>query len=496
MIPDLQRRTVLKSTVAVGSALAVGGTFSAHAAEAVPGGGTDRVHDVVVIGAGLAGLAAARRLVAAGRRVRLVEARERPGGRVWTVGTHGGGTVDGGAQFVGPTQNRMYALAAEFGVPVVPTHQEGDSIFWYRGSPLRYPVDSPLPPELGGAAVDRVIAEIDTLARDFPVGEPWRHPRAAELDAISFAQWIARRTSDAAARLMLGRVSGSAVVSTPPEEFSALYMMNYYAAAGDRDHPGTYGRLMATRGGAQESFLGGPGAAGIPLALAAELGPRVMYGAAVRHVSRRGPLLHVHTDRGTYRARRVIVAVPPPLSARIGFSPELPYARRRLAAGFRMGSIGKFVAVYDRPWWREQGLSGQVVGDGRPIDCIYESHHGDRHVLLGFVRPEDMRRLDRVPERRFVAECRQSFIDYFGPRAARMADYGFVRWNTEEWSRGGPVAVSAPGVLSRHGRALRQPVGGVHWAGTETSDHWPGYMEGAVRSGERAAAEILAELTH
>ncbi|MFD3412075.1 flavin monoamine oxidase family protein [Streptomyces cyaneofuscatus] len=492
-MPGTRRRAVLKSTLAAGGALTIGGAPAAGTTPAVADG--DRTDDVVVIGAGLAGLAAARRLADAGHAVRVVEARERAGGRVWTVPTRHGSTVDGGAQFVGPTQTRMYALAAEFGVPVLPTHRQGDSIFWYGGDPIRYAVDSPLPPGLGGAAVDRAIAEIDALARDFPVGEPWRHPLAAELDAISYARWIARRTSDAAARLVLGRVSGSAVVSAPPGEFSALYMMNYYAAAGDADHPGTYERLMATRGGAQESFLGGPGAAGIPLGMAAALGARIVYGAPVRHVSRHGRLLHIHSDRGTYRARRVIVALSPAISSRIGFSPALPHSRRQLAAGFRMGSIGKFVAVYDRPWWREQGLSGQLVGDGRPIDCVYESYHGDRYVLLGFVRPEDMRRLDRVSERQFVAECRQSFVSYFGARAARMADYGFVRWGREEWSRGGPVAVSAPGILSRHGRALREPVGGVHWAGTETSDHWPGYMEGAVRSGERAAAEVLEEIT-
>lgn len=486
----VQRRSLLKTAVVGGGAVAAGGLAAAPAAAraAVPGP-VREADDVIVVGAGLAGLAAARRLVAEGRRVTVLEAGDRVGGRVRSIRTPYGRTLDGGAQFIGPTQTSIRKLADDHGVPVRPTYAAGDSVFWHDGRPIRYPVRSPLPPELGGADVGRVIAEIDELARDFPVGEPWRHPRAAELDALSFAEWIARRTSDDIARLVLGRVSGSAVVSAPPDEVSALYMINYYAAAGDEQHPGTYDRLMATTGGAQESFL--DGAARIPAAMAAALGDRVLCRAPVRHIEHGRGLVRVHSARGTFRARKVILAMAPDLTARITFSPGLPAARRRLAAGYRMGSIGKFLAVYDRPWWREEGLSGQLVGNGGPIDCVYESYGEDRYILLGFVRPEDMRRLDRVPEREFVAACRQSFVDYFGHRAARTTDQGFVRWVNERWTRGGPVSVSAPGILSGHGPALREPVGPIHWAGTETSDYWTGYMEGALRSGHRAAGEVL-----
>ncbi|MER7078683.1 monoamine oxidase [Saccharopolyspora kobensis] len=484
MANGMDRRSVLRAAFAVGA-----GVVASPATAAAAGA---RFTDVVVIGAGLAGLAAARDLVAAGLTVTVLEARSRPGGRVGDVRTAGGLSVDGGAQFVGPTQDNMLALARDFGVAVQPTHTAGRSVFWRDGEPSYFEVDHAFPPELNDPAVDAAIAEIDALSAGFPVGEPWRHPRAAELDAITFTEWIGRRSSSDLAHLILGRVSGSAVVSAPPEEVSALYMLNYYAAAGDSRNPGTYQRLMGTAGGAQESFL--DGAARIPEGIARELGGRVVFGAPVRHLRQNRDHVVVHSDRGVHRGRKAIVAMSPAISGHIDYEPLLPAARRRLTAGYRMGNIGKFIAIYDRPWWREAGLSGQLVGNGSPIDVVYESYRHGKHVLIGFVAPKPMRRLDHVPASWFAAECKRGLVGYFGRAAANMSDFGFVRWDNEKWSRGGPVAVTAPGVLAGHGRALREPVGHLHWAGTETTDYWIGYMEGAVRSGRRAAAEVVTEL--
>ncbi len=482
MARTMNRRTALRAALAAGTVVAAPSTAAADAG----------IADVIVVGAGLSGLAAARDLAAAGLAVTVLEARSRPGGRVCDTRTAHGQHIDGGAQFVGPTQTHITDLARHYGVAVQPTHTGGRSVFWRDGKASYFAVDHPFPPELDDPAVNAAIGEIDALSVDFPVGEPWRHPRAAELDAITFTEWIGRRTSSELAHLVLGRVSCSAVVSAPPDEVSALYMLNYYAAAGDSGHPGTYQRLMGTAGGAQESFL--DGAARIPDGMARDLGPRVVYRAPVLRVHQHRDHVAVHSARGVHRGRKVVIAMSPAISDHIDYRPLLPADRRRLTAGYRMGSIGKFVAVYDRPWWREAGLSGQLVGNGEPIDVLYESYRDSKHMLIGFVAPLSMRRLDHVPANRFIAECRRALVRYFGPRAADMSDFGFVRWDNEEWSRGGPVAVSAPGVLARHGHTLREPVGHLHWAGTETTDYWIGYMEGAVRSGRRAAAEVVAAL--
>jgi monoamine oxidase len=203
----------------------------------------------------------------------------------------------------------------------------------------------------------------------------------------------------------------------------------------------------------------------------------------------------VKSAAGTFRARRVIVAMSPAIAGRIHYPAGLSAARRQLHRTVKMGSIGKFQAVYDAPFWRDQGFSGQVIGDGAPIDVTFESYSQGKHFLMGFISDVNMRRLDDVSPRRFMNECMGSFVRYFGPKARDLAiDRGFMRWDHDPWSWGGPTGVSSPGLLTAAGPALRDPVGPIHWAGTEAATYWQGYMDGAVSSGYRAADEVLRDL--
>ncbi|UFS99537.1 flavin monoamine oxidase family protein [Nocardia huaxiensis] len=458
-------------------------------AAATPGANRDA--DVIVIGAGLSGLAATKALRAAGRRVLLLEARDRAGGRVFNATTRGGVAVDGGAEFLGPTQDRIAALAREYGVPTLPTYNQGESLFSIRGVLHRVPAAVPLPVLPGTVETAVAMAKIDTTAIGFPVGEPWRHPDAAHLDSITWQDWIDANANTYEGKLFLA-LAQTAPLSVRPHELSALFMMNYFAAAGNEQNPGSFSRLLGVDGGAQERFFDG-GAALVPLRMAESLSDSIVYGAPARAVDQTGACLEVHTDRGVFRAAKVIVAMSPAIADRIDYRPVLPADRTELTSGYTMGRIAKFLALYDRPFWRDQGLTGQVVGDGTPIDVTYESYGQGHHVLMGFISADAMADLDNRPDQDLVESGLDCFVQYFGAEArSRVIDYGFKKWDHDPWSWGGPTATTRPGILTRFGPALREPVGGIHWAGTETADYWQGYMDGAVRSGERAAREVLS----
>ncbi len=484
---QLSRRGLL------GGALAAGATTALASGLGAPASATS-IHDCVVVGGGLSGLAAARTLRAAGKRVVILEGRDRAGGRVQNVPTRSGRyEIDGGAEFIGPTQDRIQALADEYGVQTQPTYNDGNNIYWRNGTATPYPAAVGIPVDLGAPQLGVAVAELSAIAATIKPGRPWEHPLAAVYDGMTYQQWIDQNATDDSARLLLALVC-SATLSVRPSEISALFMFNYVASAGDETNPGTALRLVGVSGGAQERFFDG-GAAQVPLAMARELGTSVVYRAPVSSIDTRPRIAVVKSAAGTFRARRVIVAMSPAIAGRISYPAGLSGARRRLHRAVKMGSIGKFQAVYDAPFWRDQGFSGQVIGDGGPIDVTFESYSQGKHFLMGFISADEMRRLDGASADRFMAECMGSFVRYFGPKARDLAiDRGFKRWDRDPYSWGGPTGVSAPGVLTSAGPALRDPVGPIHWAGTEAATYWQGYMDGAVSSGYRAADEVLREL--
>jgi monoamine oxidase len=226
------------------------------------------------------------------------------------------------------------------------------------------------------------------------------------------------------------------------------------------------------------------------------LGRRVLLRSPVRRIRQSRGRVTVHTDRLEVSARRAIVAVPPALAGRIDYQPLMPASRDGLTQRLPQGTLLKVTAVYDRPFWRDKGLNGTAVSLQGPVNVTYDDspEDGSPGVLFGFVGGDEARRFRAMTAGDRRAAALRNLSDYFGPEAGSPRDYFETDWPGQRWLRGGPVGVAAPGVLLDHGPALREPVGLIHWAGTETSGYWVGYMDGAVRSGERAAAEVLAEL--
>lgn len=442
--------------------------------------------DVVVVGAGLAGLEAARRVARAGRSVVVLEARDRVGGRLLNEPLGGGKVVEVGGQWIGPTQDRVAALARELGIETHPTNTEGQNILHFRGRRRRYSGTIPRLNPIVLLDVANLQRRFRRLARDVDPEAPWDSPRAVELDSETVWSWLRRSAHTSAARELFALACATAW-GADPADMSLLYALAYAKAAG------SFEAMLDVEGGAQQDRLVG-GSQLLATRLAEELGERVVLGAPARRIVQDPGGLRVESDRLVARAGRAIVALPPPLAGRIDYEPLLPAARDQLAQRMPMGSLAKCMAVYDRPFWRDDGLTGEGVYDRGPVTVTFDNSppDGSPGVLVGFVggaATGEWSRMGASRRRTAVLDC---FAQLFGERARAAERYIEKTWAEAEWSRGGPVALSPPGVLTRYGRALREPVGRIHWAGTETATVWTGYMEGALQSGERAAAEVLA----
>jgi monoamine oxidase len=461
-----------------------------------------RSADVIVVGAGLAGLTAARRIVQAGRSVIVLEARDRVGGRVLNHTLGSGDYAELGGMFTGPTQDRIQALAAEVGVGTFPTYNTGNNVFYGPRGRLEYPNNTPF----GTAPPDPVVApdialavtQLDQMATSVPVDRPWEASSADDWDRQTLDAWLRASTSGSAEFMAVTSAATEAIFGCEPRELSLLYTLFYIAASGNEQNVGTFERNFNTAGGAQEKrFVGG--AQTIALRVAAELGPRLRLSVPVRRIDQAFGRATVFADRRRFFGRRVIVAIPPTLAGRIRYEPALPPLRDQLVQRMPQGTLMKFEAIYATPFWRTaglSGLSGQAVSEIGPIKVTFDTSPpgGGLGIMMGFIGGHEARVwADRLPSERRAAAL-QNLAAYFGNQALNPSEIVEFNWSAEPWNRGCPVAVVGPGTLIDFGTALRTPVGLVHWAGTETSTYWNGYMDGAVRSGERAAAEVLAEL--
>ncbi|MGO8770110.1 MAG: flavin monoamine oxidase family protein [Mycobacterium sp.] len=443
-----------------------------------------RIVDVVVVGAGFAGLAAARELTRQGHDVLVFEGRDRVGGRSFT-GSVAGLPADLGGTFVGPTQDAVLALAAELEIPTTPTHHDGKNVIRWRGCTHSYHGTIPNLSLTGLVDIARLRWHFDRIARNVPLVAPWEARRARQLDGLSLGEWLRSVHATASSRDLLAIVA-RVTWGCEPDEVSMLHATRYTHAAGGLD------RLLDVENGAQQDRFPG-GTQQIADAMATELGPRVVLNAPVRRIDRHGAGVTVATDAGQADAGFVIVAVPPAHRVSIEFAPPLPGEYERLARHWPQGRLSKAYAAYSTPFWRDNGFSGQALSDGGPVFITFDvSPHADGPgILMGFV---DAREFDSLPAEQRRREALRCFAALFGDDALKPLDYVDQRWGAEGFAPGGPTAAVPPGSWTRFGPWLREPVGPIHWAGTETADEWTGFLDGAIRSGQRAADEVAALL--
>jgi monoamine oxidase len=439
------------------------------------------IADVVVVGAGFAGLSAARELVQLGYDVVVLEGRDRVGGRSSTT-TIAGTPVDLGGTFVGPTQDAVIALAKELGCETVRTHSHGKNLIRWRGRVRSYRSTIPRLSIIELLDVSRIQWRFERVSRRVPVNEPWTSPIADILDSKTLDQWLRYVHANASTRDLMA-IMARVTWGCEPEEVSMLHAVRYVKAAGG------LGRMLDTEGGAQQDRFPG-GTQQIALRMAEELGQRVVLNAAVRSIDRRSDgTLTVGSDRGNVAAKAVVVAVPPAHRAGITFDPTLPPEYEKLAQHWPQGNLSKAYVAYETPFWREDGCSGEALSDEGPVFITFDVSPSDAGpgILLGFT---DARTFDPLPTEQRRAQALEGFVTLFGDAASRPIDYVDHCWGTEEFAAGGPTAAVPPGSWTKYGPWLRKPVDGIFWAGTETADEWTGFLDGAVRSGRRAADEV------
>ena len=441
--------------------------------------------DVVVVGAGLAGLAAARDLEARGVSTVVLEARDRVGGRTLNEPIGDGKVVEVGGQWIGPTQDRLAALAREVGVDTFPTYSNGENLIEYRGSLRRYRGTIPNINPVVLVDVERAQRKLNRMARAVPLEAPWDAPRAGRLDGQTAASWMRRNVLTRGGRELL-QLGIEAVWAAQPEDVSLLHLLFYVHSAGSLE------RLFDTEDGAQQDrFVGGSQL--VSLKVAEQLRGEVVRSAPVRRIASSNGGVEVSADDHIVSARRAIVAIAPTLAGRISYDPPVSGYRDQLTQRMPLGTVAKCMAVYDEPFWRADGLSGQATSDLGPIKLTFDNSppDGSPGVLLGFLEGRQAREMGRLPadQRRVaVVDC---FRRFFGERAGRPERYIERLWAEEEWTRGCYGCHMPPGAWTAYGAALREPAGRVHWASAETATVWNGYMDGAVQSGERAAQEAV-----
>ncbi|MCY7396367.1 MAG: FAD-dependent oxidoreductase [Nocardioides sp.] len=439
--------------------------------------------DVVVIGAGASGLTAADALVAEGFDVVVLEARDRVGGRLWTREIEGA-VLELGGQWVSPDQTALIALLERLGLETYERYREGQAVYvGASGVPARFERDFPVAASTQ-QAIEALVAEVDRLVAETDVRAPWTHPRAAELDAISWQAWLASQTDDVEARAIVSLFIAEAMLTKPASAFSLLQALQMAGSAG------SFSNLVDDEFILDKRVVGG--LQQVPLQLAAGLGDRVRLGQPVRTVVWDDDSVVVSTDTLRVHARRAVVAVPPNLYGRLTFAPALPAAQQQLHQHLSLGLVIKVHAVYDRPFWRDAGLSGTGFGPGLALHEAYDNTYAGSEggTLVGFVsdtKADALLLLDAETRRERLLGC---LATYFGPEALTPRVYYESDWASEEWTRGAYAASFDLGGLSRWGSLLRATVGPLHWSTSDVAAEGFQHVDGAIRMGQETAAAV------
>ena len=417
----------------------------------------------------------------------ILEARRRVGGRNFDHRLAPGKVAELGGEWAGPGQDKVLGLAKELGVGIFDTYSTGKSVYYNaQGQLQNYSGDIPPANPASLVELELAIQEFNQMAASVPADKPWTAPHAGTWDRETIQTWIDQNLHTAEAQ-NLAQLGIRGVYGEEAEQISLLDLLQAISGVG-----GDFNTLI---GSAQSlRFVGGPQQ--LSEKLAARLGHAVHFGVAVQAVDQTRVEVALHSDSETFRARRAILTMPKTLLGRITFRPPLPPAVDQLLQREPMGSVLKVNAIYQRPFWRERGLNGSATSEVGPIRITYDNSppDGKPGVLVGFMEGNDSRAFygaSRTARRHAALAC---FARYFGSQALKPTGYVDMMWAIEPFTRGAYGSFNPPGVLTSLHNPLEEPIGRLHYASSDASPQWPGYMDGAIRSGRAAASAALAEL--
>jgi monoamine oxidase len=445
--------------------------------------------DVVIVGGGFAGLSAARELTKSGVDFLLLEARDRIGGRVYTHQLDEKTAIDLGGQWIGPTQDQMYKLVEEYGIKTFPTYDKGKNILYLNRKIKTYKGLIPRIDPLSLISLDRTIKDLNKKAKAIHLEAPWKTPGAKELDSITLETYIRKKCRFTAARNVL-RAGLETVFACELSEISVLQALFYIKSGTSLDV------LINMEGGAQQDRIVG-GMQVIAEHMADEFRAQIRLNSPVTKIENDESGVLVSFAEFTVRARRVILSIPPVLIPAIKFEPSLSANKLQLCQRIPMGTVIKCYAIYEEPFWRKSGFSGQVVTDEHsPFQTIFDNSepHSSTGKLMAFSLANRARKLLAFNEMERKYFVLRELAGFFGEEALHPIHYIDQCWADEEWSRGCYAGMRMPGAWVGYKGALSRPEGYIHFAGTETSPIWNGYIEGAVLSGQRASREVINAL--
>lgn len=443
--------------------------------------------DVLIIGAGYAGIAAAKKLHDSGISFTVVEARDRIGGRTLTEQLPAGATVDLGAQWIGPDQHLVWEWVRATGTPTYGCYNSGRNILSYRGKQTKYKGTIPRIDPVSLLDLGLALRRVNKLSARVPLDAPWTYKDAVKLDGMTVQSWMDRRMFTGKAKFLF-TVGIETVFAAHPSELSFLGVLHYAHSGKDMD------ALISVSGGAQQTLLVN-GTQELLQQVAGPFAGSIETGEPVESVRQTNTGIIAETRSAIFESQYAIVTVPPALVNRIRFDPMLPQMKYQLYQRMPMGAAMKCFCIYDRPFWREQGFSGQIVGDRSPVKVTFDCSKSDSEhgILLVFVEAGNARKFIELP----LAERRKSvtegLVPFFGAAAAAPLDYIDKCWTQEEWSGGCYTGISPPGVITQFRNTIREPFGRIRFAGTETATEWTGYLDGAIQSGYREAEAILRQ---
>ncbi|NVJ85291.1 MAG: flavin monoamine oxidase family protein [Algoriphagus sp.] len=441
--------------------------------------------EVIIVGAGFSGIAAAKKLHEAGISFKILEARDRIGGRVYTRYLQEDLYLDLGGQWIGPTQDRMYELCKEYGISYFETFDEGKNILNLRGKIRTYKGIIPKMDPISLINLDILMRKLERMAKKIDVHAPWAHPKASTWDQITLEAFL-RKNSKTKSCYEVIKVGCETIFACELHEISLLHSLFYIRSGTSLDS------LINIQEGAQQHRIIG-GMQGIAEAMAAPFRDQIQFESPVDKIIQGANQLQVISGEQQIDTNHVILTVPPPLLKKIHFEPGLSEEKNKLLENYPMGRVGKCFMIYDRPFWRDKQFSGQVVSDDpRSHQTVFDCSPADGKygILMGFTignRADDY--FSKNEESR-KAQMLNQLTQYFGEEAKNPIRYIDFSMSDEPWSKGCYAGLIPTGAWSTWRDAYRKSEGNLHFAGTEAATVWHGYIEGAVRAGETAALKI------